>query len=328
MSELPKISIVTPSYNQGQFIEQTIDSVLSQGYKNLEYIIIDGGSTDNSVEIIRKYEKHLHFWVSEPDRGQSHAINKGLKHCTGTVFNWLNSDDYYNPETLKIVAAHFANPTCEVFAGRSSIFGLNLKPTLSSGTTVFEGNLAKTIGRARIDQPETFFRLAQIIELGGLNENLHYLMDRDLWIRYLLKFKLDHIKQSKDILVNFRLHEASKTIGQSTLFDKERNNYFFNMFVNSGLNQTANLIKQNFSCTPLIGVPKIEDSSLANDVANHFLLLLAEEFYQQNNKVSTYNFLKEIQVTRLYKKDKKTFNKIKFRNQYLPLWLIKLLRKL
>jgi cellulose synthase/poly-beta-1,6-N-acetylglucosamine synthase-like glycosyltransferase len=96
----PKISIVTPSYNQGRFIEETIRSVLLQGYPNLEYIIIDGGSTDNSVEIINKYEPWLTYWVSEPDRGQSHGINKGFEKATCEVFGWLNSDDYFHhPKT-------------------------------------------------------------------------------------------------------------------------------------------------------------------------------------------------------------------------------------
>ena len=99
-----KITIVTPSYNQGRFLEQTILSVVGQQYPNLEYIIMDGGSTDNSVEIIKKYESHLAHWESEKDSGQAHALNKGFALATGTIFGWLNSDDYYLPGTLSFVA--------------------------------------------------------------------------------------------------------------------------------------------------------------------------------------------------------------------------------
>lgn len=107
----PKISIVTPSFNQAQFIETTIESVLSQNYPNLEYIIIDGGSTDGSVEIIKKYQDHLHYWCSEPDNGQYDAINKGFKHSTGDIMAWLNSDDLHFPWTLKTVASIMAQLT-------------------------------------------------------------------------------------------------------------------------------------------------------------------------------------------------------------------------
>jgi len=104
----PKISIITPNYNYGHFLEQTIQSVLAQGYPNLEYIIIDGGSTDNSLEVIKKYEKHLSYWVSEPDKGMYDAIEKGFRHSTGDILAWLNSDDIYFPWALQTVAEIFS----------------------------------------------------------------------------------------------------------------------------------------------------------------------------------------------------------------------------
>lgn len=110
--KLPRISIITPSYNQGQYIEETICSVLSQNYPNLEYIIIDGGSTDQSVEIIKKYQSQITYWVSEPDKGQADAINKGLARITGDWFNWLNSDDILMPNALHNLARMIqANPS-------------------------------------------------------------------------------------------------------------------------------------------------------------------------------------------------------------------------
>ena len=116
------ISIITPSYNQGQYLEQTINSVLGQNYPHLEYIIIDGGSTDGSVAIIKKYAEHLKYWVSEKDRGQASAINKGLQYCTGEIFNWLNSDDYLQPGALQKIANAFSEKTVDLVAGKVNNF--------------------------------------------------------------------------------------------------------------------------------------------------------------------------------------------------------------
>ena len=121
-SEWPRISIITPSYNYGQFLEETIRSVLLQGYPNLEYIIIDGGSADNSVEIIRKYEPWLQYWISEPDNGQTDAIQKGFSKSTGVVWNWLNSDDILEKNALQHIAKAFKNNPCATLLFGELIF--------------------------------------------------------------------------------------------------------------------------------------------------------------------------------------------------------------
>ena len=118
-----KISVVIPSFNQAAYLDQALDSLTSQAYQNLELIVIDGGSTDESVQIIQRYANQIHYWVSEPDRGQTHAINKGLEHCTGEVWSYLNSDDLLTPGSLAIVAQHFeSNPEMQWLGGVSEVF--------------------------------------------------------------------------------------------------------------------------------------------------------------------------------------------------------------
>jgi glycosyltransferase involved in cell wall biosynthesis len=213
-SSYPKISIVTPSFNQGEFIEQTILSVLNQNYPNLEYIIIDGGSTDNTIQIIKKYEAKLSFWISEKDKGQTDAINKGFQKSTGDIFNWLNSDDYLEPLILFKIAEIFQkNPLMEVLCGREWLFE-NEKPenrVLSNGT-IISRKVEDTVRIGIIDQPCTYFKKAVIEKYFPLNVDLKYVMDKELWWKYLLENGQDNVLHTNLIISNFRLHSLSKSI--------------------------------------------------------------------------------------------------------------------
>lgn len=216
------ISIVTPSFNQVQFIEQTIDSVLSQGYPNLEYVIIDGGSTDGTVDIIKKYANHLTYWVSEPDQGQSDAINKGLSHVSGDIFNWINSDDYYEPGVFSAVSSAFESAlSIDIVCGKERVFNELGTVRYKDGSTVLN-KIEDTILRAHIDQPPTFWKLEVVKGLGGVRNSLRYLMDVDLWIRYLLGNGQDSIVKIDELLTNFREHGQSKTTTSKDGFDLER----------------------------------------------------------------------------------------------------------
>jgi glycosyltransferase involved in cell wall biosynthesis len=208
----PKISIITPSFNQGHFIEETIRSVLAQNYPNLEFIIIDGGSTDETVSILKKYSDWLTYWESVPDRGQSHAINKGLKRSSGDIINWLNSDDWYLPNTLLEVALQFVNdPQVDVVSGHE--YHVETKENIFlSGGTYLKSSLEETIEMCQIAQPSTFFRADKMHRVGPLSEHFHYLMDGEFWIRYLLLFGQNNFKKMSVPLVNFRLHRDSKSV--------------------------------------------------------------------------------------------------------------------
>lgn len=215
-----KISIVTPSYNQGQYLEETICSVLDQNYPNLEYIVIDGGSTDQSVEIIKKYESHLTYWVSEKDFGQANAINKGLRLCTGEIFNWLNSDDYLEQGALQKIADAFANEKVQMVAGKVRNFSVTDEEVIpnqllsAKGLMCWEPNV-------KFVQPGVWMKRAFVEKCGGIDEHFHYAFDWDLYIRYLYHFP--EVKEIDELLVHFRLHDQSKT--QSLLHrfaDEER----------------------------------------------------------------------------------------------------------
>ena len=206
----PKISIVTPSYNQGRFIEETIRSVLLQGYPDLEYIIIDSNSTDNSVEIIRKYEKWLTYWVSEPDEGQSQAINKGFEKATGEIYAWLGSDDYLLKDALKNVAhAYRASPKAGAWCGGSLFVNADGKKTgVRQPPDCLDVETIAAWNENSFGQPACFFSKEAWQQCAPLDENLYYGMDFDLWIKIAKKFTFEKVAE---VLAIERVHKDAKT---------------------------------------------------------------------------------------------------------------------
>lgn len=182
----PKISVITPSYNQGGVLEQCIRSVLEQNYPRLEYIVVDGGSSDESLSIIKKYERHITQWISEPDDGQSDAINKGFRSASGDLVAWLNSDDYYLPGALVTVAeAWRRSPGAPFYFGdgwRVSEAGEQISGFVPDGQVCFD-RAALIFGLNYILQPATFIDRGHLMQIGYLDQSLRYGMDTDLWIR-------------------------------------------------------------------------------------------------------------------------------------------------
>ncbi len=221
---LPKITIVTPTLNQGPFLEQCIQSVLDQSYPNLEFIVMDGGSTDQTLDILKKYSAHLTFWESKPDKGQSHAINKGLKRGSGQIFNWLNSDDFLVPDALKFIGEEFQKSPFLALCGRVNVwddkeFSHVRKPSYIGAS------LAESIGDFNINQEGTWWNYDVLRSIGGVDEQLHYCMDVDLWFRFLLHPSSLKVREVPTILSNFRRHNHAK----STLANSEDyfNSHFF-----------------------------------------------------------------------------------------------------
>jgi glycosyltransferase involved in cell wall biosynthesis len=205
----PKISIVTPSYQQGMFIERTLNSILNQEYKNLEYFIQDGGSKDNTVEVIQRYEKKLTGWVSEEDGGQSQAINRGFKNASGEIMAWLNSDDLLLPDTLAIVADYFSHhPNVDVVYGNRLLIDEN---DMEIGRWIMPGHDGKVLSWVDYVPQETMFWRRRIWDKvgGGVDETFRFAMDWDLLVRFReAGANFAHIPY---FLGAFRIHDRQKT---------------------------------------------------------------------------------------------------------------------
>ena len=208
LKNLPKISIVTPSYNQAEFLEETIRSVLLQNYPNLEFIIIDGGSTDGTLKIIKKYERWITYWVSEPDRGQSHAINKGFEVAAGDLVGWQNSDDIYLEKAFYEMVKKYNEKKADIYFGHLSVIDGNSQylrgyyfPPFALGELVYYGiNFAN----------QSMFFPLRAVKNFKIDEELHYAMDRGFIFQLAINgFTFQHINKK---LGCFRMHEDAKTV--------------------------------------------------------------------------------------------------------------------
>ena len=204
LSKLPKVSVITPSFNQGQFLEASIRSVLEQDYPNVEYIVVDGGSKDESVEVIKKYQDRLTWWVSEKDKGHADALNKGFSHATGEILAWLNSDDIYFPnavsEAVEILKSH---PEVGMVYGDADLID-------DAGEPVGQFGSKQTSYRQMLrGSATTFFRADLWRQVGPLDLSLFFSFDYDLWVRLA---KVSQILYVPKRWAKFRIHGAGKTI--------------------------------------------------------------------------------------------------------------------
>jgi glycosyltransferase involved in cell wall biosynthesis len=220
----PRITLITPSFNQADFLEETINSVLDQAYPNLQYGIIDGGSTDDSYKIIERYRDRLDFAVIEPDRGQTDAINKGLAKADGEIVGWLCSDDTLLPGALEKIGGHFAmHPRDDWIAGACQVINSNgiVTETVSPyGNFTIPGVLFRDDEQPfNLPQPGVFWRRSLHDLLGLLDESLHYCMDFEFWLRLIESGRRPTLINTA--LATYRLHDASKSCAQPIGFTRE-----------------------------------------------------------------------------------------------------------
>lgn len=325
-----KITIVTPSLNQASYINQTIQSVINQKYSNIEYFIYDGKSDDGTAEIIQSYQSEIAYWESCKDKGQSNAINKGIMRSSGHFVGWINSDDYYNPNSIQIIWSVLnCCATINCVIGKIKYFYQDKPESYYSDNPIME-SVEKTAGYGRIPQAAMFFSKEAYNYIGLLNENLHYCMDLEWWIKYLLVFGVANIGQTNQIIANFRMHSFSKTVSQNKGFEIERDSIYYSIAKQLGLERQANTLykigKINESYCFIFPCKMMTET--AKKMIDYFLLLRGDEFYAAFERNKAFYCFSSINAKSLSKSDKKYFYKLMLKNLIIPSFVIKMLKKL
>jgi glycosyltransferase involved in cell wall biosynthesis len=266
---LPRITIITPSYQQAPYLEECIRSLHDQGYPDLEHIIVDGGSTDGSREIIERHAGKLAWWCCEKDKGQSDAINKGLAHATGQVFGWLNSDDLLLPGSLHAVGEAFADhPDMTVFTG------VRIERA-ADGTerALAQDDPGDTDGyyiHPRINQQSTFMRMDLVKALPGVEEKLHYVMDYELWLQLMFRHGTTDVWVDPRPLSVFRLHPVSKTSTVHHRFLDEIASMLHGLAMASGQQKLAGVLEKGHRITP--GLRSFPVTSVHGDLVRRMVV--------------------------------------------------------
>lgn len=320
----PKISIVTPSFNQGKYLEQTILSILNQKYPNLEYIIIDGGSTDNSLEIIKKYKNELHYWVSEKDKGQSDAINKGLKKISGKLFNWINSDDFLEDSALfKIAEAYNNNTDKTVFC-----FGINYlkgKKKIPFNLQNNTSDLIQCLCTPVISQPSTFYSIESVKCFKEINPYLHYSMDYEWWLKQIFFFGCNSIYLGASHIATFRVHDEAKTSSGLNNFSNDIATILFSLCRQTQNDKYAALLAEVCSVNKKYHFDINEhsiDGNLVERMTISFLLKWKHKVYSRNDFLTVKKITRNISINAAkLSEQEKTWHKEMLLNAKPVSWL-------
>lgn len=327
MSEL-KISVIIPTYNQGHFIEETIQSILQQNYDNTEIIIIDGKSTDNTLEVIKNYESKINYWISEKDSGQSEAINKGFRIASGDIITWLNSDDCFEPDALVRIEKEFTTDAdLSIVHGKAILYG----DKISSRIIGLQQDipLHEYLAYMRFPQPSSFFRSSVAKLTGGVNDNLHYAMDYELFSKAILSGA--KIKRIDNILSRYRIHTNSKS-NNDLLFLKEWSDVLcsiFNSLENGGefvqklkeAGLTEGMAIKPFETKLVFTTKQLQDIFLLHlDLCYHTYY----RHFEYEKCVSLSNYIKE-NYPAFY--TEKKYRKYNLRLKLIPMFVFSLMRK-